>query len=200
MLLSMKLQSTHKGFSAVISVVVLVLIGSVVVIGNYVYQVRRTATASLEKGDDTNETKTDKISTTDASPTPAPAQPASAPVKGNADGYLTIKEWGIKLKLADAESVAYVMHGTPGVVSESDTQTSHATFGLADSITLPEACRNLGMTLTQSTTSIDGVKIGGLYYGFAGVPTTTCIQDQTYDSLRNKISSLELINRAIEQL
>ncbi len=114
------------------------------------------------------------------------------------DQYLAIPEWGIKLKMDDADKVTYVMHGTPNGSPNSEMVTSYASLRLKDGLTASEACKDLGIALTQLTDAPYSVKIGNYYYGYEGAPGAC--QDSSVESVRTKIVGTEINTGAMSAL
>ncbi len=111
--------------------------------------------------------------------------------------YLVIKEWGIKIKLADADKITYTLGGTPnGSSGNSDALVSWATLMLNSSVNTSDRCRLLGYEVSQLTAATNATKIGKYYYGFEGGAPDPC-GDSIVDPLRAKITGTELANSAI---
>ncbi len=110
--------------------------------------------------------------------------------------YLVIKEWGIKIKLADADKITYAIGGTPnGSSANADAIVSWATLKLNSSVNTSDKCRLLGYEAEQLTAATNAPKIGNYDYGFSG--TYDPCGDSTVDPLRAKITGTELVNSAI---
>lgn len=110
--------------------------------------------------------------------------------------YLVIKEWGIKLKLADADKITYTIGGTPnGSSANADGIVSWATLKLNSSVDTSDKCKSLGYEVEQLVAATNAAKIGKYDYGFSG--TYDPCGDSTVDSLRAKISGSELVTSAI---
>lgn len=111
--------------------------------------------------------------------------------------YLTIPEWGIKIKLADADKITYTLGGNPnGSSANADGIVSWATLKLNSSVSASDKCRLLGYEVEQMTAGTGVSKIGKYDYGISGVTPDPC-GDSTVDSLRAKITGTELVNSAI---
>jgi type II secretory pathway pseudopilin PulG len=111
--------------------------------------------------------------------------------------YLEIKEWGIKIKLADADKITYTLGGTPnGSSANADAIVSWATLKLNNSVSTSDKCRVLGYEAEQLTAATNATKIGKYDYGFSGGTPDPC-GDSTIDALRAKITSTELVDSAI---
>ena len=111
-------------------------------------------------------------------------------------GYLVIKEWGIKIKLADADKVTYTIGGTPnGSSGNADAVVSWATLQLSDSVSASSQCRPLGYEVEQLLGATNSANIGRYSYGFSG--TYTDCGDRSVDALRSRIATTELVNSAI---
>lgn len=114
----------------------------------------------------------------------------------SAAGYLEIKEWGVKVKIADADKLTYVIGGTPnGTSPNADAIVSWATLKLKDSITTNSQCQSLGYEAEQLAASASAAKDGQYTYGFSGV-SNPC-GNSALDTLRAKIVS-ELTKDAIQ--
>jgi type II secretory pathway pseudopilin PulG len=110
--------------------------------------------------------------------------------------YLVIKEWGIKIKLADADKITYTLGGTPnGSSPNTDGIVSWATLKLNSSVNTSDKCRLLGFEVDQLTAGTGAPKIGKYNYGFSG--TYDPCGDSTVDPMRAKITSTELVDSAI---
>lgn len=172
----------NKGFghlALLLSLLVLAVVGAA---GYYVYS------KSHESG----------LATSHSTRKPSsPARDSSNETSSNEKhlGYLIIKEWGIKIKLEDADKLTYAMHGTPNGTPNADSITSYVTFQLNDSVAAPDACRMLGPSLVQATAATSATKIGNYYYGLEG-GYDDC-GDTTADTLRRKITNQELVLTAI---
>ena len=111
--------------------------------------------------------------------------------------YLDIKEWGIKIRMDDADKVTYTIGGTPnGSSPNADGIVSWATLKLSSSLTTNSKCQALGYEVEQLTAGTNAAKIGQYSYGFSGV-YDTC-RDSSLDALRSKIVNSELKTDAIQ--
>jgi cytoskeletal protein RodZ len=149
----------------------------------------------------------DNKKTNTSNPTPNTSKPMNSNKSTNdqttttpdaSSEYLVIKEWGVKIKLEDAEKITYVMSGTPNGAPNADMATSSAALRLKDSVTNSENCRALGMSVSQLTSATNATKIDDYYYGFEGVGNDAC-GDNTIDALKEKITSTEFVNSAISK-
>lgn len=109
------------------------------------------------------------------------------------DGYLVITQYGVKVKLSDADKVTYSITGNPGGTANADNVQSYATIILKNS-TQGSKCASIGLSLTQRVSG-DGTKIGTSYYGFDGGEPLPC-GDAQKDALRTQIYK-ELVNAQI---
>ena len=110
--------------------------------------------------------------------------------------YLVIKEWGIKIKLADADKITYTLGGNPnGSTANADAIVSWATLKLNSSVNTSDKCRLLGYEAEQLTAGTGTPQIGKYDYGFSG--TYDPCGDSSVDPLRAKITGTELVNSAI---
>lgn len=176
-------QHGFSGVELVLIILVIVLLGAA---GWFVYknQHKRTGTHATETSTTAQSTPKDQEKTEQSS--------ATSP---DAATYLTIKEWGVKIKLEDADKLTYVMNGTPNGSSNADSITSYVNLKLNDSVSAPDKCRLLGPTIIQATAATTATKIGNYYYGFEG-GYDDC-GDATVDTLRSKIATQELVLSAI---
>ena len=178
----------EKGFSSVELVLVLVVVVLLGLGGWFVYKKNQQKPAS------NNSTKT---STSEEKPSSQDSKEETETTPPVSDAkYLTIKEWGIKIKMEDADKLTYVMNGTPNGEPNNDATTSYASLRLKDSVSVPDACRSFGPTVVQATAATNATKIGNYYYGFMG-GYDDC-GDATADALRKKIATQELVLSAIE--
>ncbi|MDQ5972133.1 MAG: hypothetical protein QG553_292 [Patescibacteria group bacterium] len=113
----------------------------------------------------------------------AAPETTKAPDSSNA-GFLVIPEYGVKIKLSDADKVTYTITGTPGGAGNADSVQSYATIDLKNN-TQGSKCATVGLSITQRTTG-SGTKIGTSYYGFDGGEPQACGNSQE-DALRTKI-------------
>ena len=176
----------QKGFGIVEGLLIFVAVALIAGTGYYVYKQSQNndkAQSSVEVANKKEAVVTPptKTSTTKADPY---------------DGYVVIKEWGIKIKLADADKVTYSMSGTPNGAANADSTTSYATLRLNESVGTKDACRPLGFSIVQTTATTSGTQVGKYYYGFEGGEPTAC-GDSKADALRSKIVTTELVNSAI---
>lgn len=112
-------------------------------------------------------------------------------------GYVNINEWGVKINIADADKVTYVIGGTPnGTSANADGIISWATLKLKDSVTTNSKCQALGYEAEQLLAGTNVAKIGSYSYGFSGVSPAPC-GDGILDALRTKIVA-ELTKDAIQ--
>ncbi|HSW65709.1 MAG TPA: hypothetical protein VLI54_01040 [Bacillota bacterium] len=180
----------EDGFSALHVVLVVVFVG-VLAAGGWL----------LFKGPqapDSQVTTHTASSGTGAKQSPAQHSTAGGASIAPGDQYLTIPEWGIKLKMEDADKVTYVMHGTPNGSPNAEMVTSYASLRLKDGLTSSEACKDLGIALTQLTDAPYSVKIGNYYYGYEGAPGACA--DSTIEPLRTKIVGTEINTGAMSAL
>jgi hypothetical protein len=182
-----KLHKNQLGFGAVEALIIIVLIGLAGGGGWYVWHTKHNKSAAHHTTTTVKTTNTPKTSTK-ASKTPTP-------VPADNSGYLVIKEWGIKMKLEDASKLTYTMHGTPNGSPNADALTSYATLRLNDSVATSDACREVGMSVSQTTAATNATKVGNYYYGLDGA-LNQC-GDSNADTLKAKIVDHELVLSAI---
>src|SRR6185503_5287247 len=91
---------TQKGFAALESLLILAIIAVIGGIGWYAYN---------------SKSKTDKIlSQADKISQDAPLATKKSSISPTSQNYLTIKEWGIKIKLTDASKITYTYSNKSG--------------------------------------------------------------------------------------
>src|SRR5436309_264963 len=95
----MRRRGYQSGFSTTVILLVVLVVVALAVTGLVVYQ-RQNKPSSAK-----NSVATSLSQTT--------AQPVQAAKPNLASGYLVIKEWGIKVKLEDADKVTYTIGGNP---------------------------------------------------------------------------------------
>jgi len=159
-------------------------------IGNYYYTFHHDQAAC----GDLNTTAALQSQTNDAVKALVPNLQA-IPNTQTATQYLDIKEWGIKVKLDDADKITYVMHGTPFGPPDADAISSYASLRLNDTVNTSDKCKDLGMSIVQQTAATNATKVANYSYGFWG-GESDC-GDSTVDLLRAKITGTELVLSAI---
>ena len=171
----------QTGFSTVVVLLAVLVVASLAVTGVVLYQ------RQMLRGANNSATATQPQTT---------KRPAQASKSDSNTGYLEIKEWGIKIKLADADKITYTIGGTPnGSSGNADAIVSWATLRLSDSVSTSSQCRPLGYEVEQLLAATNGTKIGNYSYGFSGA-YTEC-GDSNVDPLRAQIANTELVTSAI---
>jgi Tfp pilus assembly protein PilX len=129
------------------------------------------------------------------------AAAAKGIVAAPATQYLEIKEWGIKVKLEDADKLTYTINGTPnGTSANADGIVSYAALSLKDSITTSQQCKPLTTSISQhlvASNTGEGANmttVGKYAYGIDGGPNSCA--DTAINTLQQKIFS-ELLKRNI---
>lgn len=93
------------------------------------------------------------------------------PEKNNDEGYVVVREWGIKFKTSVSNELEYSITSRTG----GPTDTTYEELGLkikADAVT-DKRCVNFGADLyrqTEPTTMFGAKKIGDYYYFMTGAP------------------------------
>lgn len=115
--------------------------------------------------------------------------------------YIYIKEWGIKVKLEDADKLTYTMNGTPnGASANADGIVSYAALSLKDSITTSPKCKPLTTSISQHLAASNNgeganmITVGKYAYGIGGGPNSCDVN--AINTLQEKIFS-ELLKRNI---
>lgn len=133
-------------------------------------------------------------------------QPATVPQKDDtpepsgSNGYLVIKELGVKLAMADADKLTYRIDGNPTDGPNADNIIVLVWIKLNSSVNTTDACRELGVPLMLTGDGYPGaVKIGKSTYIFDGNPSDPCGDSQA-DKLREKIETTQLVNSAIKAI
>jgi len=185
------MNKTEDGLS-VLSIVLVIVVAGILGAGGWaLFRKHQAANAKPDTA-----TASAQTSGKHAAQTEAKVEQTSGIAPG--DQYLVIKEWGIKLKMEDADKVTYVMHGTPNGSPNADMVTSYASLRLKDTLTAVEDCKDLGLALTQLTDAPYSVKIGNYYYGYEGGPGACA--DANVESLRSKIIGTEVNTGAMSAL
>ena len=114
---------------------------------------------------------------------------------------LVIKEWGINVAFADANSVTYKIAGSPGgdTPDGSAAYVDSAGLYLLPSITTDPGCQALGIAINRAkplTAEAKSRAIGGYVYDFTGGPGA-CDGDPggvngSINQLRGKIDGQEI--------
>ena len=147
----------QKGFTLVASLLILVAMGLVGGTGYYVYNAQKTADQALTKA---------KQDDAPATPNQTPAQPATDSEKG----FVTIKEWGVAVRIGAPENSSKLSYKIQKDEQGNDT----AYFILSPSIT--QACPDVGFAVHKASSSDSSkyTKIGDGYYAASGAAVNQC--------------------------
>jgi Tfp pilus assembly protein PilV len=181
------MEKKQSGFSIVEILIIIVTVGLVGTVGWLVYDKQKSK-------DITSTQKQATETAVAASDTPARiSEKSTTPAPNTTEGYLVVKEWGVKIKLEDAEKVSYKMSGTPnGASANADGVISSAVLSLISSIEASDKCKPVGVSLSQHTAAFGApgsganVRIVGNYsYGVDG-GLNVC-GNKTVDAFKEKI-------------
>jgi cytoskeletal protein RodZ len=185
----------QKGFSVVIVLLALILVVAIGFTGYYVWNTQQN-----KNKDATQSTldQKDKISTNNnSSPASTALQKTESISSTGTQKYLTISEWGVKIPIADSDSITYkITNYDPSQEMMAGTANSTASIYLAASISASDQCRNLAVSFVRYTNpnpsdDANMIKIDNYYYGLTGSPAS-CNGDQKLETLRQNIVSTEI--------
>ena len=174
----------NQGFGAIEIIMAVVIIGLLGLCG-WLFYSRQHKTPT-----------TTSTTSTQAAPAKATTATPAAPATDPNAGYLVIKEWGVKIKMKDAEKVTYTYSAT-GKGEEQSNGTYDSSVGLA---VKPEFLQNktckVSVGYDRYTKVIDffkesAPKIGNYYYISGGSPYN-CENDA--DNALNKSIRTDFVN------
>jgi hypothetical protein len=174
-----KLKNNQTGFSAVEAFLILIIIAIVGGTGWYVWHAKQTADKSLSSSAITSPTFEKKTATT-------------VPPQASSKTYLTIKEWGIKVKLgsADPSIISYTLLG-PTNTEEGDKLADAAQLSLTSSVTTNTECQSLGIIIQRSSTKLSDrpnqQQVGNYWYDVGGSPSSC--GDTKLDAIRTQYTA-----------
>lgn len=135
-----KSTSNEKGFSVIELVLVLVIVALVGVVGFLAYKDQAEKSTAHPAS-----TSTTKQTTTTPAATAAPTTSAN---------YLVIKEWGVEIKMADANKVQYNYTGKPGTNTNGSYDSSIELSIKPDYLQDKTCMLSVGMSRTTTLSSI----------------------------------------------
>lgn len=185
-------QTPPKNKKKAIIIISLVVVSVLAAFGGLYYW-QNSKNQDLQKQLDASKAEVMKLQQSSTEATTETSVPATTTTPATSDaGYLVIPEYGVKVKLSDADKVTYIITGTPGGSGNTAGVQSYATINLKNN-TQGSKCATVGLSLTQRTSG--GTKVGTSYYGFDGGEPQACGNAQE-DALRTKIYN-ELVNAQI---
>lgn len=163
----------QKGFTVVEGLLLVIAVTLVVFVGYYVYHSQKNANDILNTAAQTSQ-NVPALKTAKAKPkaTPTPITPTPAPAAPANSGYLVIKEWNLKLKMADNNDVAYTYQ--KGGQDSLGTQDSAIAFSVKPELLQDKSCK-ISLAIIRDS-SVDSraqgsyVKVGNYYYQTTGNP------------------------------
>jgi Tfp pilus assembly protein PilE len=186
----------RSGFSVIEVLLVVLVIAALAVTGLVVYQHHKSSSAKNTATAPPVQTTTQQKSTTTTHPEATDTTPPASTTPS-----LIIKEWGIKVEFADANSVTYRIAGSPGgdTPDGSAEYVDSAVLYLLPSITTDPSCQELGIEINRAkplTAEAKSKVIGGYVYDFTGGPGA-CDGDPggvngSINQLRGKIDGQEI--------
>lgn len=186
----------QKGFGAVELILVLVAVGIVGFAGWFVWsgqkQISKTFDDSSKGSSAAMSTKKTATTATDTSVTNNTTTATQDTSAQPATNYVVIKEWGIKIKLNEAEKVTFSVNNT------KDSYAGMFDFdGVAKPTFLPQYlrdlnCNEIGVSLYRTKQNLDNFstnKIGDYYYVITGGPGACSENPSTNpdDQLRGRL-------------
>jgi len=155
------MKNNQKGFSVVEILIVVVIVGLVGTVGWLVYDRQKSKSDDKDTAVQTSQQESSKNQTVTPKPVPN-------------TGYLVVKEWGVKIKMKDADKVSY---DYTAKVYENDKGKADSSIGLK---VKPEFLENKScepsVSLTRYTSVSDeffvkrATKIGNYYFISGGSP------------------------------
>ncbi|HSX43816.1 MAG TPA: hypothetical protein VLE69_00750 [Candidatus Saccharimonadales bacterium] len=161
-----------KGLGVIEVILVVVIVGLIGGVGYFVYQSKKNTDQILNNTANSQGTpeKSTKTST-------KPTTPSNTVTTTNTDpNYLIIKEWGVKVKIPNANRLSYEIVSQSGDGTTPDGSAEYvdtARLSLADSITTDTSCKSIGIgigraKLIKSTSSLPTV--GNYVFEVGGSP------------------------------
>lgn len=152
------MKTTQKGFTVVETLLVVIIAILVGFGGYYVWHTNHKVSPEAIVKAPTAQKTTQPAATTQTIP--------------STQGYLVIKEWGIKVKLgaADPNKVTYSLSGSGEDPNGANTGSAH--LSLASSVTTDPTCQDLGISIVRrnSDTNSNDKQLGTNWYGLTGSP------------------------------
>jgi hypothetical protein len=192
------MNKTQKGFAALEALLILIIVGVISGIGWYVLHTKHQTDRILSQADKISQStpsaikpSTAKSTTENASAKEITTSNLEGP--GNITGYLTIKEWGIKIKLAlaDPSIIQYKLIGANNDAAGPIHDT--AILSLNASVSSNTNCQILGIGINQRmNNSANGKHVGNYWYDVGGSPYSC--QDQKIDSIRQQYTGNNPVN------
>lgn len=173
----MKFPKNQSGFGVVEVILVLAVIGLIGVVGWLVYDRQDSSTTNNQALSASEDIEPSQSSTTTAT---------TASTAQNTQEYLEVKEWGLKVKMRDADKVTYTYDGSPG--SSYGGYESSISFKIKPEHLRDKNCKlELGMFRTSQVPGFTHRKIGDKYYFITGSPYGCVNSDGSENTVDNNL-------------
>lgn len=103
------------------------------------------------------------------------------------EGYVVVKEWGLKIKMTTADSLSYSISSHTG--GRQNTQYDALGLSIKSNLLTDQNCTKFGSNLYRQLiepTEFQHIKIGSYYYFVTGAPGP-CSENKNDIDLQNKV-------------